>query len=267
MPLRSHLKRRQQNKYKHPSSMRLIVLGSSSAGNAYILRSSSGEMLLLECGVRSSELLRALDYNIQSLSGCLLSHEHGDHAREVRWITGRRIPLYCSKGTAQALRLEDDPMIRYVKSKTPFRVGSFSVLPFDVEHDAQEPIGYLVEHREMGRLLFITDSYLLRYKFPRVTHWLIECNYNGDIIKDRLNSGVLHPAQYKRTLKSHMSYEACRKTLLSSDLSSSRSILLIHLSEGNSDEQKCRDGIAEATGIPTDIASPGLSVEINKTPF
>ena len=247
--------------------MILSVLGSSSAGNAYILRSSSGEKLLIECGIKHTALLEALDYDLQNLSGCLLSHEHGDHAREARWVTSRRIPLYCSKGTAEALQMEADPMIRPMVSKKPVRVGGFSVLPFDVKHDAREPLGFLVEHKEMGRLLFVTDSYLLRYSFRGVTHWLIECNYNTDKLQERLDSGAVHPAQYKRTLLSHMSYEACRKTLLASDLTATRHILLIHLSDGNSDADRCRKGIEEATGKDVQVATRSMTLEVNKTPF
>lgn len=257
-------KKRQQ---KHLFNMILSVLGSSSAGNAYILRSSSGEKLLIECGVDDTRLLDALDYDLQNLSGCLLSHEHGDHSRVARWVTYRRIPLYCSEGTAWALQMQHDPMVRMIKAKMPTRVGSFLVYPFDVKHDASEPLGFLIEHKEMGRLLFVTDSYLLRYGFRGVTHWLIECNYNTDILQERLASGAVHPAQYKRTLLSHMSYEACRKTLLASDLSATRHILLIHLSDGNSDADRCRKGIEEATGKDVQVATRGMTLEVNRTPF
>nr|WP_314759770.1 MBL fold metallo-hydrolase [uncultured Porphyromonas sp.] len=247
--------------------MTLSVLGSSSAGNAYILRSSSGEKLLIECGVDDTRLLEALDYDLQHLSGCLLSHEHGDHSREARWVTSRRIPLYCSAGTAEALQMEEDPMVRVFQSKKQTQVGSFTVLPFDVKHDASEPLGFLIEHEEMGRLLFVTDSYLLRYRFRGVTHWLIECNYNTNILQERLASGAVHPSQYKRTLLSHMSYEACLKTLLASDLTSTRHIVLIHLSDGNSDAERCRLGIAGATGKDVRVATRGMTQEINRTPF
>lgn len=247
--------------------MTLLVLGSSSAGNAYLLTASNGERLLIECGVRHAELLRAMDFDLASLSGCLLSHEHGDHAREVRWVTSRRIPLYCSHGTAEALGISGDPMLHPLTSKQTVQVGSFSVLPFSVQHDAREPLGYLVEHREMGRLAFITDSYLLSFRLPKVTHWMIECNYSQALIEERLASGALHPAQYKRTLKSHMSLDACRTTLLRHDLRTARQVILLHLSDGNADEALCLSTIHDATGLPTVAASPRLQLNIDKTPF
>ncbi|QUB42552.1 MBL fold metallo-hydrolase [Porphyromonas sp. oral taxon 275] len=247
--------------------MTLLVLGSSSAGNAYLLTANNGERLLLECGVKRTELLRAMDFDLASLSGCLLSHEHGDHAREVRWVTSRRIPLYCSHGTAEALGIQDDPMLHPLTSKQTVQVGSFSVLPFSVQHDAREPLGYLVEHHEMGRLAFITDSYLLSFRLPKVTHWMIECNYSQELIEERLVSGALHPAQYKRTLRSHMSLDACQTTLLRHDLRSARQVVLLHLSEGNADESLCLRTIHDATGLPTAVASPRLQINLDKVPF
>ena len=247
--------------------MNLLVLGSSSAGNAYLLTASNGERLLIECGVRHTELLRAMDFDLANLSGCLLSHEHGDHAREVRWVTSRRIPLYCSHGTAEALGIQDDPMLHPLTSKQQVQVGSFSVLPFDAQHDAREPLGFLIEHPEMGRLVFLTDSYLLRYRFPKVNHWLIKCNYSKELIEERLALGALHPAQYKRTLRSHMSLDACRTTLLRHDLRLARQIILLHLSDGNADEGLCLRTIQDATGLPTVVASPRLQLNIEKTPF
>lgn len=247
--------------------MTLLVLGSSSAGNAYLLTATNGERLLIECGVRHAELLRAMDFDLANLSGCLLSHEHGDHAREVRWVTGRRIPLYCSHGTAEALGIDEDPMLRPLTSKRPVQVGSFSVLPFSVQHDAREPLGFLIDHPEMGRLVFLTDSYLLKYKLSGVTHWMIECNYSRELIEEHLASGALHPAQYKRTLKSHMSLDACRTTLLRHDLRTARQVILLHLSEGNADEALCLRTIHDATGLPTVVASPNIHLNLNRTPF
>ncbi|HCB45364.1 MAG TPA: MBL fold hydrolase, partial [Algoriphagus sp.] len=59
--------------------MKLIVLGSSSAGNCYILQDNQGNSLILEAGVRIKEIKKALDFDISGIQGCLISHRHGDH--------------------------------------------------------------------------------------------------------------------------------------------------------------------------------------------
>lgn len=56
--------------------MKIINTGSQS-GNCHALKSESGEILLLDCGCKYTEILRGISYRISEVSGCLLSHEHG----------------------------------------------------------------------------------------------------------------------------------------------------------------------------------------------
>ena len=56
--------------------MILKVLGSSSTGNCYLLQSSEGETLIIECGVHLKEIKKALNFNIRNVAGVLISHEH-----------------------------------------------------------------------------------------------------------------------------------------------------------------------------------------------
>ena len=49
---------------------------SGSSGNLYEVVANNGDKLLIEAGVKWSEVLEALDYDLKSVKGCLLSHEH-----------------------------------------------------------------------------------------------------------------------------------------------------------------------------------------------
>jgi len=60
--------------------MRFITLGSSSAGNGYLLRASNGETLIIEAGVKLSEVKKALDFDMSKIVGCIVSHQHKDHS-------------------------------------------------------------------------------------------------------------------------------------------------------------------------------------------
>ena len=64
-----------------------------------------------------------------------------------------------------------------------------------------------------------------------------------------------------------MSYDTCKETLLANDLSIVNNIVLIHLSDNNSDAEMFRKGIEEATGKTTFVAKKELKIEFNKTPF
>lgn len=54
-----------------------VVNTGSTHGNCYVLKSNSGEMLLLDCGCRYKDILKAIDYRTSDVSGVLLTHEHG----------------------------------------------------------------------------------------------------------------------------------------------------------------------------------------------
>lgn len=41
----------------------------------------------------------------------------------------------------------------------------------------------------------------------------------------------------------------------------------VELSAGNTNAARCRQSIEEAMGLPTMIAAPDVTIEINKTPF
>lgn len=43
----------------------------------YQLRSSTGEIVLLDCGCNYKKILRGIDYQISNVEAVLLSHEHG----------------------------------------------------------------------------------------------------------------------------------------------------------------------------------------------
>ena len=122
-----------------------------------------------------------------------------------------------------------------------------------MEHDVSEPLGFLLQHKELGRILFATDTYYLRNTFINVDHILIECNYSEDILEEI-------PPYRVRVLKSHMSLETLKETLKTWDLSRTKDITLIHISEGNGEPKRFRKEIEELTGIKTYVAIPGLEI-------
>lgn len=51
----------------------LQVIGSGSSGNAYILQCNN-ETLLIELGVPWKDVLKSLNYKIEDVAGCIVSH-------------------------------------------------------------------------------------------------------------------------------------------------------------------------------------------------
>lgn len=248
--------------------MKLKVLGSSSSGNCYLLTADNGETLIIEAGVRFDKVKKALDYDLSRVVGCIVTHEHGDHAGHVRDFIKAYIPTLMSGGAAEALGLEGVGTVRPVRPFSENAVGSFQVMPFPVQHDAAEPFGWLIRHDECGSVLFATDTYYLKYRFNGLSNILIECNYRIDLLRRNVEAGRIDHKRYERTIESHMSYGTCLETLLANDLSRVNNIVLIHLSACNSHASEFAGGIAKATNKQNVlVAVPGMEIDFNKTPY
>jgi phosphoribosyl 1,2-cyclic phosphodiesterase len=244
--------------------MNLKILGSSSAGNCYIFENET-EALILEAGISAKRVKIALGFNLSKVVGCLISHEHGDHAKYAHDFGLMGITAYASKGTIEAIGSTHRTHV--LKPKVKHKIGGFTVLPFPVEHDVREPFGYLVYHTEMGYVLFATDTYFLQYTFAGLNNILIEANYALDILNEKVSRGSVHIAQRQRVLTSHMDIETCKEVLKANDLSAVNNIVLIHLSDSNSDAARFKREVKELTGKRVHIAEPDLVIPFNKTPF
>lgn len=221
-------------------------LGSSSAGNAY--RITDGHTaLLLEAGFPYKALQKALNFRMSDIAGCLISHEHGDHSKAAKDVMRAGINVYTSQGTAGALGLTGH-RLKTIKAMEPVYIGTWTILPFDIQHDVEEPLGFLLANTSGDKLVFLTDTYYCRHRFRNLTHIMVECNYSLDIVNQRVASGQLHPAQKKRLLRSHFGLEHVKGFLKANDISKVEEIWLLHLSDGNSDAERFKREIQETTG-------------------
>lgn len=233
--------------------MRFIPLASSSRGNAYLITTSdSTPPLLLEAGISIRQLrdkLREHGIALSDLAGCLVSHEHGDHSKAVKDLLKAGVDCWMSEGTAQALGV-------LFHHRTHFNFGSlkisgYSIIMFDLEHDAQEPVGFFIGHGD-ERLLFVADTGYVKDRFSGIILAAIECNNIAEIMSENIHSGSLPAIVGRRVRRTHLSLENVISFLKANDLSRCRQIFLMHLSDGNSNEKQMIKEVQEATGIPTE---------------
>ncbi len=203
---------------------------SSSAGNLYTVKDSE-TAVMIECGITYKRIQQKLGFDFGGICGCLLSHEHKDHAKAALQLLKAGIPVYCSQGTADALGMDD---VQIIEAGVQFSVGTLEIVPFTTFHDAREPLGFLIYSRADGeRLAFATDTVALGYRFPKVTTMAIESNFDKDILArcEKMPEKVQH-----RIANSHMEIERLCDYLKSLDLQYCREIYLLHLSDSCSHE-------------------------------
>lgn len=135
---------------------------------------------------------------------------------------------------------------------------------FYVPHDNTPNFGFLIEHEEMGRLLYLTDLEYCPYNFKnlRVQHLLIECNYIKELV-DR------EAENYRHRLQGHCSLDTCKGIVEANKTLDLRIVTLIHLSDMACDTDMVLKEIKSVAGdkVEVNVAVPGLEVELKKFPF
>lgn len=256
--------------------MVLSIIGSGSKGNGYVLQNEN-EALVIEAGVSFSKLSETVSHNLMKISGCIITHEHGDHAKHADKYIKSGIEIFMSKGTNDIMKkgetkascLSEHVQTSILEKEKIKKIGRFSVIPFKVKHDAEEPLGFVINHPEIGNVLFVTDTYYIteqdykEFSFININHFIIEANYCDTIVKRNFSLGKIHPANYYRLFKSHMSIQSTLKILKMNDISKCRNIVLIHLSDRNSDAASFKKQVEMQTGIPTVIAEPNVELNLS----
>lgn len=242
-------------------TMKLVVIGSGSSGNGYVLDGTT-ESLCIEAGTKLMEAKRALHFNLQKVRGCIVSHSHNDHAKYAKEYAEGGIKVLALADVLEAKGITRNAMV--ITIGNAYRLGGFLVTPFALQHDVP-CVGYVIQHAECGKVVFITDTFACKHRFNNVTHYLLEANYSDAILERNIAAGDIKPAMRERLLTSHMEIGNSIRYLQASDLTQVQRIVLIHLSNGNSNEAQFVRMVQQATGKPTCAASAGM--ELNLTPI
>lgn len=245
--------------------MKLKIINSGSIGNCYIFENTD-TTLIVEVGVRFSEIKKALNFDLSKVCGAIVTHEHLDHSKGIKEAVSAGINVYASQGTIGALKFTSH-RLKPIQGGKIFQVGAFKILPFDVRHDCAEPLGFIIHHKDCGNVLFITDSYYVPYTFKGLNNILIEANYSEEILNKRLVENKIHGYVASRVEKSHMSIETCKDVLRANDLKDVNNIVLIHLSDGNANAEQFKTEVRELTGKMVHVAAPNMELNFSTNPF
>lgn len=233
--------------------MKLTVLGSSSHGNCYLFESSDS-VLVLEAGVPMQLVKRALRWDISKIAACIVSHRHKDHAGYVREFLKCGIRVLALDDVFEGIK--NRVFCTTVTPKHGYVVGDWRIIALPVVHDVP-CVGYIIEHRDMGKTLFITDTMMLEYRVGGVRHLMLECNYADDILQSNIDAGIELPSKRGRLLATHMELETTKQIIRDNDTSNLDDVILVHLSDNNSDAVRFEREVSAVAGVPTYVADAG----------
>ncbi|MFP4475561.1 MAG: MBL fold metallo-hydrolase [Desulfatibacillaceae bacterium] len=227
----------------------LCALASGSKGNAVYV-SDGATNILVDAGLSGKEIIRRMTLHglsMEDVHAMVVSHEHIDHVRGVGVLARRfAIPAYFTRATwtAAPASLGEIPEVRRFVAGNTFPIGTLSVHPFSISHDAADPCGFTIKAGGV-KVGIATD---LGIATGMVRHHLRNCNAllleaNHDVAM--LEQGP-YPWPIKQRVKSrsgHLSNE-CARDLLSELLHDGLShVILGHISQTNNLPEKALDAV------------------------
>ena len=242
--------------------IKVKCLASGSTGNSYAI--DDGEnVLLLEAGIIARKILSGYLDMLPRVKGLLITHGHNDHARSAPKLSDAGIDIYATAGTFQEISERSEKPVRPYRAHTilarkPFRLGTWEILPLEAQHDAYEPVCFLLHSSAADEnLFFVTDSFYLRYRFETpqgkkipLNVIMVECNYSKEALNHSVAEGRVPEAMKYRIEQAHFSLENVKDFLMANDTSTVRHIYLIHISRNNGDPELFRREIQRLTGKP-----------------
>jgi phosphoribosyl 1,2-cyclic phosphodiesterase len=253
-------------------SLRVVVLGSGSGGNAVAV-TDGATTLLVDCGFSARETARRMAMVGLEASGVravLVTHEHSDHIRGVDVFARRHdCAVFATQGTRRAAGLDAIATdVCGLKAGEPTRIGTFSVVPFSVSHDAAQPVGFRFEADCGERFGIATDTGVLT---PEALEALADVDILG--LESNHDLAMLANGPYPQFLKTrirsvqgHLSNPDAADALQQLASSRLRHVLALHRSSTNNSPtivKRTLTARSEAIGlrVPVDVARQDIPLD------
>lgn len=169
-----------------------------------------------------------------------------DHSKSLNDFKSMGIPIY-----APYLKIDYMSM----------NMGGFTVKPFDLttidgnwtHTDANgEPCpiyGFLITHKGMGRMLYITDCEVVKWKFKDISHILLGVNYDKNLV-DKDND-----PKTRHVFRGHLSIDTACDFVKANYSDSLQNVIMCHLSSENADRDSFIEKMSKvAYGANVDVA-------------
>jgi phosphoribosyl 1,2-cyclic phosphodiesterase len=213
------------------------ILGSGSSGNCAYLESEETR-LLIDAGFSGRQIrqrMAVIGRSPESLTGILITHEHSDHIQGLTGLASKlQVPIYCNRLTKEAIEAQIEVRLDYrlFETRASFDLGDIGIDTFEVPHDAQDPVGFLLR-TSGGNIGFLTDlghvTKMVLERVRRANVLVLEANHDLKLLQE----DTKRPWSIKQRILSrhgHLSNEAAAgaaEELVSDEL---RRIYLGHLS-------------------------------------
>lgn len=245
--------------------LHLAVLGSGSSGNCAVICLEETR-ILVDAGLSARQICQRLEHleiDPDSLSGIVLTHEHGDHTRGIDVFCRKRpLPVYATTHTCALVRESVNSPVTWhpFEAGNGFEVGAVQVESFSVPHDAVDPVGFVFrcERSSVGVLSDVGHvTRTITERLRGVDTLFTEANYD-DVM---LQNDTRRPWSTKQRISNrhgHLSNEQTAELVAEVASPSLRRVVLGHLSSDCNTADLAREVVRRKL---EDSGFPGVAVE------
>lgn len=210
--------------------MLLKTIATGSSGNCHALIADTGEILLLDLGENEKKIKKGIGWKISDVVGAIVTHKHADHSKSVNDFERMGVPV---------LKPYENESDIGLKNISGFRVQAFDLTTIggrwthtDADGTDCPIFGFLIMHKEMGRMLYITDTAIVKWRFKNINHILLGVNYDRNMIYPD-NEG-----KKNHIFGGHMEIETACEFVKANNSNSLHNVIMCHLSADNADSDK-----------------------------
>lgn len=222
-------------------SVEFATIASGSSGNSVYIGTEKTK-ILIDAGISGKKVqdgLKKIDLHGGDIDAIFVTHEHIDHVSGIGVLSRRfNIPVYATEGTWNSMPNSIGEISlknkKVVYSEESCIINDLCIHPFDIPHDAAQPVGYsvfagkykLAVATDIGH---VTDDILDNITDCNIL--LLESNHDVEMLK----SGS-YPYPLKRRIlgdKGHLSNENAGKLIVKIMNDKLSNVILGHLSLEN----------------------------------
>jgi len=225
-------------------SVKFCPIASGSDGNSIYIGNEYTH-ILIDAGISGKRIKEGMEGSVnispEKLDAIFITHEHTDHIQGAGVISRKyNVPVFATEKTWLAMERHnligavkaENRRVVYAEEKCV--INDIAVQPFDIPHDAAQPVGYCVylEDRKISvatDMGCVTDN--IRERLYDSDILLLESNHDLEMLRNGR-----YPAQLKRRIlgdRGHLSNKSAGELLTEIISSRLKHVFLGHLSAEN----------------------------------